>query len=106
MGRTRALSLPLCRRWRRWPPPGSVRRGMICAHRDCDVGTEIGACAVVQAEFDDAAVARIPLPVGPGGAEDRCERDGGFPEVDPVAVRADEEGEVQPHRPGDSVVLP
>jgi hypothetical protein len=31
-------------------------------------------CAEVQAEFDDAAVARMPLSVGSGVAQDRRER--------------------------------
>jgi hypothetical protein len=81
--------------------PGSVHRRTLRAHRDCDVVAAIGSCAEVQAEFDDAAVARMPLSVGSGVAQDRRERvDRGFPQVEPVAVRTHEESELHPHGPG------
>src|SRR6478736_10551783 len=86
---------------RRWRPRlvGSIHWRWR-APTDHDVVTGLATYAEMQPEFNDAAVVRMPLSVGSGWAQDRRERvDRGFPQVDPVAARVCEDGEIEPHRP-------
>jgi hypothetical protein len=53
----------------------------------------------MQAQFDDAAILRVPGSAGAGIAEDLAQRvDGRLPEAEPVPVRPDGEAELHPHR--------
>jgi len=54
----------------------------------------------VQSQVDDPPVTRVPRPVWSGAAEEQVEGvDRRFPEVEPVAPGADDEGQLQRHRP-------
>ena len=80
----------------RWLPGHLFRRDS-----DHDVVAEGRIDAAVKAEVNDAPVQRGPGRCGRGVAEDLPECvDGRFPEVQPVAARADGEEELQVDRAG------